>query len=609
MKKNKKSKISKKKNRFLSKLGSDDTVKKYSFRIVLSAIFLILILRMIFLQIYEYNKYKNMAENNSIKFKRIDPERGKIYDRNGNLLVTNGTGYRLVYLKERKHNDEDLKRIIELTGFTKEYIEKRIKYGEISKYTRENTLIESLDEITAHKIMEKINPGDPIAIQIYSNRKYIFDKFASHVIGYVKKISNKEYEDLKEQGYTARDFIGKDGIEKQYDTLLRGKPGYEKIEVNAYNRLNRKIDKHPSEPGSSIYLTIDYNLQDYIEKTIEEDKMSGVLIALNPKNGNLITMVSYPTFSLSTFSTQISQEEWNLIRNDEKRPLSNKAIAGEYPPGSIFKPISAFSFLSKGVDPYAKYYDNGYYMVGNYKWKAWKVGGHGSVDMRKSLIESANPYYYRFADILGYKPIYEYAKMFGLGEKTGIDIPGEKKGVNPNPEWKKSRFKLGWYKGDSINMAIGQGYVSVTPIQMAQAYSLLANRGVAYKPKLIKEIHTSAGKSIVPGEKSLEISVPNWYYDFMNESLRKTVADNNGTTTILRTPGVNVAAKSGSAQNAQSKVTHAWVAGYFPVENPEVVFVVLLENAGGGGKIAGGLAKKFVDKYLELKSNGQLVVD
>lgn len=596
-----------KKRNFLGKLGTDDDAKKNIFKFGLLFLFFVLGSRMFYLQIIHHEKYVEMSEDNRIKIKKIDPERGKIYDRNGKILVSNGTGFRLVYLKERNYKEDEIKEISKITGFEEEFLKKRIKYGEISAYTRENILIESLDEITAHKIMEKLDSKSPIAVEIYSKRKYLFDTWASHVIGYVKKISDKEFKTLKDEGYTARDVIGKNGVEKEYDKILKGESGVERLEVNAYNRISKIIDMEPAQNGKSLYLSISYELQEYMENVLRDEGLTGSVLTVNPKTGNIITLVSYPNYSLEMFSSQISPEKWKDIMADERKPLNNKAIAGEYPPGSIYKPISAFSFLNKGVDPEKEYFDPGYYEIGTWKWRSWKVGGHGYVNMKKSIIESVNPYYYRFADQLGYKGIYEYADKFGLGKDTGIDIPGEKNGVNPNPEWKWKRFKQGWFKGDSINMSIGQGYVSVTPVQMLQVYSVLANRGYAYKPKVLKEFGDERER--VKNEISLKIDLPDRYYTFMNDALRRTVADSNGTTTILKTEGINIGAKSGSAQNAHSKLTHAWVAGYFPVENPEVVFVVLLEGAGGGGKVAGGVAKKFVDKYLELKSVGKFIVD
>ncbi|MGL5123449.1 MAG: penicillin-binding protein 2 [Fusobacteriaceae bacterium] len=587
------------------KIGNDHSTKTVVFKYGVVLIFLLLFLRMMYLQIYQFEKYKDMSEGNRIKLRRLEPERGKIFDKNGILLATNGSGYRLIYKKERKTQKEDIKKIVEITGLTEEFLKKRIKNGEILSYTRETILVENLEEHLAHKIMEKMGESDLIDVQIYSKRRYVYDEFASHIIGYVKRISSKEYGILKDQGYTPRDAIGKDGIEKEYDLLLKGSAGYEKIEVNAYNRFQKKIDKKVAEQGKDIYLTIDYRLQEYMENLLKEEKRVGAFIALNPKNGEILTMVSYPTYSLNTFSSQISQEEWNKIRDDKRKPLSNKAIAGDYPPGSIVKPISAFAYLSKGVDPYKKYFDPGYYSIGVWKWKAWKPGGHGYTDMTKSIVESVNPYYYRFADQFGHKPLYEYGQKFGLGKKTGIDIPGEKTGVLPTPEWKKKRFNQPWYTGDTINMSIGQGYLLVTPIQMAQVYAILANEGFAYFPKLIKEKLKDEKNLNGKLKKSIEIKLPKTYYELMTEALRKTVDDDNGTTKILRTKDLSIGAKSGSAQNSGSKETHAWVAGFFPLKKPEIVFVALLEGAGGGGKVAGGVAKKFVDKYLELKKEDE----
>ncbi|MGL6065293.1 MAG: penicillin-binding protein 2 [Fusobacteriaceae bacterium] len=595
----------KNKKKIFVKIGNDHSSKTVIFKYGVVLIFSLLFLRMVYLQIYQFEKYKDMSEGNRIKLRRLEPERGKIFDKNGVLLATNGSGYRLIYKKERKTEEEDIKKIVEITGLTEEYLRRRIKYGEISPYTRENILVENLEEQLAHKVMEKIGESDLIDVEIYSKRRYIYDEFASHIMGYVKKISSKEYDRLKDKGYTPRDAIGKDGIEKEYDLVLKGSAGYEKIEVNAYNRFQKKINKKPAEQGEDIYLTIDYRLQEYMENLLKEDKMVGAFIALNPINGEILTMVSYPTYPLNTFSSQISQEEWDRIINDKRKPLSNKIIAGVYPPGSIIKPISAFAYLSKGVDPYQKYFDPGYYSIGDWTWKAWKLGGHGYVDMTKSIVESVNPYYYRFADQFGYKPLHEYGKKFGLGEKTGIDIPGEKKGVLPTPEWKKKRFNQPWYTGDTINMSIGQGYLLVTPIQMAQLYAALANEGYAYFPRLVKAKSKNEQISNIEPKKSIEIKLPKTHYKLMNEALRKTVDDNNGTTKILRTQGLSIGAKSGSAQNSGSKETHAWVAGFFPLKKPEIVFVALLEGAGGGGKVAGGVAKKFVDKYLELKKEDE----
>ena len=588
------------------KLGNESTKRDIVYKIFVIFIFLSLILRMMYLQLYRGDKYAYLAEKNRFKLKKIESPRGKIYDRNGRLVVTNGAGYRLVYLKERDNNPEIVKEISEVTGYDEEFIKKRIKNGEIFPYTRENVLVESLDEETAHKLMEKIIDYPYLQVQTYSKRRYLYDSTASHSIGYVKKISEKEYEKLKDEGYSPRDIIGKDGLERTYDKELQGEDGYEYIEVNAFNRVQRRVaeEKIPV-PGKNLYMTLDMELQEYMEEQFKEDKRVGAFIAMDPKTGELITMVSYLTYSLNMFSSQILNEDWQKIINDPGRPLTNKTIAGEYPPGSVFKVVSAISFLENGIDPKEKYLDrNGYYEIGKWRWRAWKAGGHGYVDMKKSIVESANPYYYRLADQIGHKPIVETAHIFGLGEKTGIDIPGEKRGILPDVEWKKKVIGSGWYKGDTILLSIGQGYLTVTPLQIAVLYAAIANKGYTYSPHLAKSLVDFSGEKVeeVLGKKHEIKNFPKKYYDILNDALIATVAQNNGTTKILRRKDITVAAKSGSAQNAHSKTTHAWVAGYFPAEDPEIVFTVVLEGAGGGGAMGGAMAKKFIDKYMEIKN-------
>ena len=588
------------------KLGNESTKRDIVYKIFVIFIFLSLILRMMYLQLYRGDKYAYLAEKNRFKLKKIESPRGKIYDRNGRLVVTNGAGYRLVYLKERDNNPEIVKEISEVTGYDEEFIKKRIKNGEIFPYTRENILVESLDEETAHKLMEKIIDYPYLQVQTYSKRRYLYDTTASHSIGYVKKISEKEYEKLKDEGYSPRDIIGKDGLERTYDKELQGEDGYEYIEVNAFNRVQRRVaEEKVPVPGKNLYMTLDMELQQYMEEQFKEDKRVGAFIAMDPKTGELITMVSYPTYSLNMFSSQILNEDWQKIINDPGRPLTNKTIAGEYPPGSVFKVVSAISFLENGIDPKEKYLDrNGYYEIGKWRWRAWKAGGHGYVDMKKSIVESANPYYYRLADQIGHKPIVETAHIFGLGEKTGIDIPGEKKGILPDVEWKKKVIGSGWYKGDTILLSIGQGYLTVTPLQIAVLYAAIANKGYTYSPHLAKSLVDFSGQKVeeILGKKHEIKNFPKKYYDILNDALIATVAQNNGTTKILRRKDITVAAKSGSAQNAHSKTTHAWVAGYFPAEDPEIVFTVVLEGAGGGGAMGGAMAKKFIDKYMEIKN-------
>ncbi|MGL6024406.1 MAG: penicillin-binding protein 2 [Cetobacterium sp.] len=582
------------------KLGKTFEFRGEIYKCFIFIIFILLGTRMAYLQIVKKEKYNYLAQKNRVKLRKIDAERGNIYDLNGELVVTNTLGYRLVYLNQRTVNENQLKEMSEATGYTEDFLQKRIKYGEIVTYTKENILIEDLDLQLAHKLMEKIGDYPYLEVQSYSKRKYIKDTLAAHTIGYVKKITEKEYGVLKEEGYSPRDIVGKTGIEKVYDIHMKGKPGYDYIEVNALNKAQKIEKSKDPTPGYNLHLSLDMRLQEYVEKIFEEEKLSGALVALDAQTGKVLTIVSYPTYSLTTFSSKISQEEWSQISSDTRKPLTNKTISGEYPPGSVFKPFSAFAFFNNGLDPKTKIFDNGVYSIGKWSWKAWKKGGHGTVDFEKSIVESVNPYYYRFADQYGLEPIVETAGSFGYGKLSKIDVFGERAGVLPDEKWKRKRFKQSWFKGDTIILSIGQGYLLATPLQVAVSYMGLANRGKAYVPQVVDYMENGKERINIEPEVLYETNYPSWYYDALNKALINTVEKNNGTTKALRTKGLVVGAKSGSSQNSGFEKTHALVAGYFPADKqPKIVFTVLLEGAGGGGSVAGGVAKKFVDEYLK----------
>jgi len=585
------------------KLGGETEKRSIIFQVVVVIIFALLASRLFFLQVIKGEEYRERSNNNRVKLKRVEAPRGKIFDRNGELLATNKAGYRLLYLKERNYSEKELKEISQLLDLTEESVERRIKFGEIFPYTRENIIIDDLDEDEAHRIMEKLADYPYLQVQSYAKREYIYDTFASHVLGYVKKISAEEYESLKELGYTKGDTVGKNGVEKQYDYQLQGKPGYKYIEVNALNRIQKELNQRQATPGKDMYLTIDFRLQKEMEKYFEENELQGSFVAINPKNGEVIALVSYPTYSLNMFTSRFTSEEWNTVMNDKRKPLSNRSIAGEYPPGSVFKPLLAMELLDNGLDPYEEYFDNGYYQIGKLKWRSWKWGGHGYVDLKKALTESANPYFYKLGDELGSAKLIQSTRDFGLGEATGIDSPGERRGRVPNPQWKRDNMNEPWYRGDTINFSIGQGYLTTTPLQMAQSYVLLANKGVAYKPHLVKTLEGRGKKIVTEVEKVKELDYPARYYNLVTEGMINAVEGEEGTAKALRREGLEIAAKTGSAQNSQFKKPHAWAAGYFPAKNPEVVFVALAEGAGGGGGIAAPTAKHFVDKYFELQGN------
>jgi penicillin-binding protein 2 len=327
------------------KLKRSEKGRGEHFLIIVAIIYSLIFARLFYMQIVKVEKYKKMSNKNSIKVKRINGYRGKIYDSNGELLVNNEAGYRLVYLNERKYDEKKLDEMSKLLGYDKKVIEKKIKYGEIYNYTRENVIFDDISKEKAHKIIEKNSDFPYLEVQIYSKRKYLNDSLGSHILGYVRNLSSDEYEKMKDSGYKKDDIIGKQGIEKEYEPYLRGENGYKNIEVNAHNRFVKTLEEKKSKTGDDIYLTVDFDLQKKITNHMKRRKMKGAFVAVEPKTGRIITMVSNPEYPLNTIISRMTTKEWDDIMFNKDRPLENRAITGRYPPGSIFKVLSALAFF------------------------------------------------------------------------------------------------------------------------------------------------------------------------------------------------------------------------------------------------------------------------
>lgn len=584
------------------KLGKDFGARVIFLKTFIVIVYVLLITRLVFLQIINGEYYLKLSQDNRLKIKRINAPRGKIYDRNGKLLVTNLPGYKLVYLNGRKYDDKILREIANLAEVSEELVERRIKYGEIVQFTGENEIIDNLSVEKAHKIMEVLEQYPYLDVITYAKRNYIHDTFASHTIGYVKPITQKEFELLRDKGYTRHSIVGKKGIEKSYDEYLQGQDGLEYIEVNAFNRVVKNINTTEPVPGKELVLSLDYELQTHMMEVMKG--RMGAFIAMDAKTGEILTIISNPEYSLNKFSDRFTHEEWDALINDPLQPLYNRAISSTYPPGSVYKVVSSLAFLEDGIDPDLSIYDPGFYRVGNFRYRSWKKGGHGITNMAKSLIESVNVYYYALIHQLGIKTLGKVSKEMGLGELTGIDVFEEKRGIMPSPEWKQERWKQKWYPGDSINLSIGQGYLLTTPIQILNVYAIIANKGYSYKPRIVKEIIEGNGNRIkTKKEIAHKYEAKEEYFDIITKALIDTVSKDNGTAKALRTKDLQIAAKTGSAQNAGQRSkddSHAWTAGFFPAKDPEIVFVAFVENGGSGGGISAPVAKAFVDKYLEL---------
>ena len=615
----------------------EKNIRFIAFLVLVGGVFLISVARLFTLQVLNASEYAEQALQNRIRTNTIKATRGEIYDREGKLLAKNTTGYQLIHLHTHQLDSKDLALLKKVKNMTEEQIDERLS-GErkaVAKRVKETILdinkisqitgyqvdylidrfykqqrmgtdkkilvIEDLEKEIALRAIEKID-NDRIDIVEYNKRYYPEDSLASHVIGYVKPISEKEFEKLEKEGYRNSDLIGKKGVERSYDKEMKGQDGKENVEVDAKGNVIRQMETTENVAGKNVYLSIDLELQKYMTDAFEGK--SGAFIAMEAKTGKIIAFVSNPEISLNLLSSRIPDNQWNELVNSKAKPLVNKGIAGLYPPGSTFKAITGIGILESGISPYATVTSTGQYRYGKQIFRDSHRAGHGVTNFAKSIEQSVNTYYYVFSQKAGINNIVKYAKEFGIGSKTGIDIPGELSGTLPSPEWKKKRFKKKqdqkWLPGDLINMSIGQGYVLATPIQIASAYQAIANNGVQLKPTVVDRFVTYSGKvennaPIVV--RKLNVSEKN--LKLLQNALRLPASGSGGTAKLLRIPNYPVSAKTGTAQNTGFKDDHSWIAGYFPSDKPEIVFVSIVEGGGYGGVASGNMALKFIQKYRD----------
>lgn len=607
------------------------------FLVLVAVFFLLLVARLFTLQILNASEYAEQALQNRIRTNVIKATRGEIYDREGKLLAKNTTGYQVIHSHTQPLSPKDVALLKEVKNMTQEQIDARLSQerkavaeriketiGDINKISqitgyqvdylidrffkqqrmgtdKRILVIEDLEKQVALRAIEKID-NDRIDIVEYNKRYYPEDSLASHVIGYVKPISEKEFKDLEKEGYRNSDLIGKKGVERSYDKEMKGQDGKENVEVDAKGNVIRQMETTESVAGKNVYLSLDLELQKYMTDAFIGK--SGAFIAMEAKTGKIIAFVSNPEISLNLLSSRIPDNQWNELVNSKAKPLVNKGIAGLYPPGSTFKAITGMGILESGISPYATVTSTGQYRYGKLIFRDSHKHGNGVTNFAKSIEQSVNTYYYIFSQKAGVEKIVKYAKEFGIGSKTGIDIPGELAGTLPSPEWKKKRFKKKqdqrWLPGDLINMSIGQGYVLTTPIQIASAYQAIANNGVQLKPTVVDRFVTYSGKvenNAPKVVKKLNVSPKN--LKLLQNALRLPVSGYGGTTKLLRIGGYPVSAKTGTAQNTGFGDNHSWIAGYFPSDNPQIVFVSIVEGGGYGGVASGNMALKFILKYRD----------
>lgn len=582
--------------------------------------FFLLLLRFLWLQVVRHDKYVTQAEDNRISIVPTMPSRGIITDRNGVILANNYSAYTLEITPakiEGKLDEviDELSQIIEITPLDRKRFKRRQEEGK----RFESIVLKSrlTDEDVARFIVQRYRfPG--VEVQARMFRQYPLGEVAAHAIGYIGRISQKDIDRLpedEENNYLGTTHYGKEGIEKSYEQVLHGVTGYEEMEVSASGRAVRTLSSRPTVSGSNLVLSIDIELQKVVEQVF--GKRRGVLVAMDPSNGEILAYVSKPTFDPNLFIDGIDQQSWDELNNSINRPLINRPIRGAYPPGSTYKPFMALAALELGYrTPQAAINDPGYFIFGNHKFRDDKVGGHGIVDMYRSIVHSCDTYYYILAAAMGVDTIHDFMKQFGFGEQTGIDLLHERKGILPSTEWKRNAYRKQaqkkWFAGETISLGIGQGYNTFTPMQLAFATALLANNGSAARPHLVKEIEDSRTREkrpVVTETVTLDLKQKN--IDVIKRAMVGVTREgtsagvfsgagyvSGGKTGTAQVVGIGKNEKYNAAALAEHKRDHALYTAFAPVDEPKIVIAVIVENAGFGASAAAPIAKRAMDYFL-----------
>lgn len=573
---------------------------------------LVLIIRYAYLQIYAHQKYMTQADNNRIKLISAPPSRGYIYDRNGHLLADNQPVFTAMLSPDQVENPYKtlhlLAPIFELTPQDIIDILARLEKNKNDPVT----IKIDLDETQVAQFSERKPFFRGVTIQSKLTRTYPYDELFAHVIGYVGRINDKETKKIDQKRYAGTDLIGKIGIEQHYESLLLGQPGYQSVETNAHGDVLRELETLPPTAGNDIYLSLDYGLQVVAQKQL--DGRRGAIVAIDPRNGDVLAFVSNPSYDPNPFISGISYKDYDALRDNPDQPLYNRALQGMYPPGSTIKPFEAMGILHYDLMNWeSTIWDPGYFTLpgDKHKFRDWKRSGHGMVNMTKSIVESVDTYYYKVAYRMGIDRLHDWMSSFGFGKRTGIDLPNEKRGVMPSRKWKKDTYDKDWLPGETISVSIGQGYFLATPLQVANATAMTANKGQHITPHLLKRSEGDVQVSAIDkpdGKIAFDGSEHDW--TMMHNAMEKTVK--KGTARKIYTKKYRLAGKTGTAQVksiAQGKRydkskldrrhwDHAWFNGFAPVEHPKIALAVLVENGGGGSTTAAPIARKLFDYWL-----------
>jgi len=581
------------------------------------ALFLILAVRFVYVQVWRHDYYTTLAEQNRISIVPIVPNRGVIYDRNGIVLAHNYSAYTLEITPGKVKNVEDvineLAQLVEISPKDRRRFKKLLdeshNFESLPIRTRLNDL-----EVARFAVNRYRFPGVEIKARLF--RHYPLGELAAHAVGYIGRINDADLEQLEERGdianYRGTDHIGKTGVEQSYEKQLHGVTGFEHVETDAGGRAVRTLSSTPPVSGDSLFLSLDAKLHEVAARAFGERR--GALVAIDPANGEVLALLSRPSFDPNLFVDGIDPTNWDLLNTSPDKPLTNRAIRGVYPPGSTFKPYMALAALELGKrTPSQAISDPGFFNFGGHRFRDDKPGGHGSVDMYKSIVVSCDTYYYMLANDMGIDNISRFMRLFGFGQPTGIDIEGESTGVLPSQEWKQKRFKQKWYAGETISIGIGQGYNSYTPVQLANAMATLAADGVMHRPRVVKTIENARDGARITTRPKMEKTLPLKPENIaiIKEAMAGVNREGTGARSFAGAEYTS-AGKTGTAQviaikqnekYVESRVKeyhrdHGLFIAFAPVEQPRIAVAVIAENAGFGAQSAAPITRMVMDYYL-----------
>ncbi len=594
---------------------------------IVVAAFAILFARFFYLQVIQHQYYDTKAEDNRISIVPLQPNRGLIVDRNGAVLARNYSAYTLeLTLSKIADLEGTIDALAALVDIQPKDRRRFQRLREESKGLDNLPIRSRLSDEEVAKLAVNRYRFSGVDIKGRLFRQYPLGEVASHVVGYISRIDDHDLERIEEidqsANYKGTDHTGKTGLEQSYERELHGTTGFEQVETDAAGRIVRGpavrtlAPRTAPLPGNNLVLTLDIGLQEAVERAFGENR--GALVAIEPATGGILAFVSKPGYDPNLFIDGIDPASWDALNNSPDRPLNNRALTGLYPPGSTFKPYMALAALELGArTPTQLIFDPGYFVLGSNRFRDFKAGGHGYVDMVKSIVQSCDTYYYMLANDLGIDNIARFMSQFGFGARTGIDVEGEAAGVLPSPEWKMKRFKTPeqqrWYAGETISIGIGQGYNAYTPLQLALAVATLANDGVMYRPHLVDYVENPKTGERSYVEPRAVKTIPLKGRNLEVIKLAMAGVNKEGTsagafagasyTSAGKTGTAQVVALKQTEKYVESNVTeslrdHALFIAFAPVESPKIALAVLVENAGFGARAAAPIARKALDYYL-----------